>query len=133
MKGKTQGFSEFIAVDLGASNPQGAAHFALLRPKLPRNYGHAEPIPIIFQLTSVVTGKPVTDATAGLSVIMIADAKGNPTQTVVFSKNKGVFKKKGHGKYEHTLSTHKYAPGTYQITIYGNAFPSFQGQFKILH
>jgi hypothetical protein len=133
VKGKTQGFSEFIAVDLGASNPQGAAHFALLRPKLPRNYGHGELIPIIFQLTSVATGKPVTDAKAGLSVVMIADAKGNPTQTVIFAKNKGVFRKEGHGKYEHNLSTHKYAPGTYQITIYGDAFPAFQGQFKILH
>ena len=133
VKGKTVGFSEFIAVDLGATNPQGKAQFKLLRPKLPRNYSHDQPIPIVFQLISVVTGKPVTDAKAGLSVVMIADAKGNPTQTVFFDKNKGVFKKKGHGKYEHDLSTHKYPPGTYQVTIYGDAFPAFLGQFKILH
>ena len=132
VKGKTQGFSEFIAVDLGATNPQGAAHFHLIRPTLPRNYEHGELIPIIFRLTSVATGKPVNDAKAGLSVVMIADAKGNPTQTVIFASNRA-FRKIGHGKYEHNLYARKYAPGTYQVTIYGDAFPAFQGQFKILH
>jgi YVTN family beta-propeller protein len=132
VKGKTQGFSEFIAVDLGATNPQGAAHFRLIRPTLPRNYEEGELIPIIFRLTSVATGKPVTDAKAGLSVVMIADAKGNPTQTVMFASNRA-FRNIGQGKYEHNLYTRKYAPGTYQVTIYGDAFPAFQGQFKILH
>jgi len=132
VKGKTQGFSEFIAVDLGATNPQGAAHFHLIRPTLPRNYEHGQLIPIIFRLTSVVTGKPVTDAKAGLSVVMIADAKGHPTQTVIFARNTA-FRKIGLGKYEHNLYARKYAPGTYQVTIYGDAFPAFQGQFKILH
>src|SRR5262249_48902924 len=83
VKGKTVGFSEFIAVDLGATNAQGTARFALLKPKLPRKYNQTQRIPIIFRLTSVVTGKAVTDAKAGLSVVMIADAKGNPTQTVM--------------------------------------------------
>ncbi|MGO9540968.1 MAG: choice-of-anchor tandem repeat GloVer-containing protein [Terriglobales bacterium] len=131
VKGKTQGFSEFIAVDLGATNRQGAAHFELLRPRLPRKYLQGGPIPIAFRLTSVVNGAPVTDAQAGLSVVMVADAKGNPTQTVVFAKNKA-FINEGAGKYKHILRAGKYAPGTYTVTIYGDAFPVFQGQFKIL-
>jgi YVTN family beta-propeller protein len=130
-KGKTQGFSEFIAVDLGPFGPQGAAHFKLVEPRLPRKYEHGGPIPIAFRLTSVATGKPVTDAKAGLSVVMVADAKGNPTQTVVFEKTVA-FKEKKPGKYERVLSAHKYAAGTYTMTIYGNDFPAYQGQFKIL-
>ncbi|MGH9643124.1 MAG: putative Ig domain-containing protein, partial [Terriglobales bacterium] len=70
VRGKTQGFSEFIAVDLGITNPQGKSQFTLLHPKLPRKYSHGEVIPIVFHLTSVVTGKPVTGAKAGLSVVM---------------------------------------------------------------
>jgi len=132
VKGKTVGFSEFIAVDLGATNPQGAAHFKLLKPRLPKTYPQGELIPILFRLTSVATGKPVTDAQAGLSVVRIADAKGNPTYTVVFAE-KRAFKNKGFGKYEHNLYARKYGAGTYSVTIYGNAFPEFQGQFKILH
>ncbi len=132
VKGKTQGFSEFIAVDLGVTNPQGAAHFELLRPKFPRNYAHGDRIPIVFRLTSVANGKPVDHAKAGLSVVMVADAKGNPTQTVVFEKTKA-FKEIAPGKYEHGLAAHRYAAGTYAVTIYGDTFPSYQGQFKILH
>lgn len=111
---------------------QGAAHFKLLRPRLPRKYGHGELIPIVFRLTSVANGKPVTHAKAGLSVVMVADAKGNPTQKVVFEKTRA-FKEKERGKYEHDLRAGKYAAGTYTVTIYGDAFPAFLGQFKILH
>jgi YVTN family beta-propeller protein/uncharacterized repeat protein (TIGR03803 family) len=132
VKGKTQGFSEFIAVDLGANGPQGAAHFELLKPRLPRKYEHGELIPIVFRLTSVANGKPVTHAKAGLSVVMVADAKGNPTQKVVFERTTA-FKQIAPGKYQHILSAGKYAAGTYAMTIYGDAFPAFQGQFKILH
>jgi hypothetical protein len=63
--------------------------------------------------------------------VMVADAKGNPTQTVVFEKTVA-FKEKKPGKYERVLSAHKYAAGTYTMTIYGNDFPAYQGQFKIL-
>jgi len=131
VKGKTQGFSEFIAVDLGPG-PQGAAHFELLKPKLPRKYAHGERIPIVFQLTSVATGKPVNHVKAGLSVVMVADAKGNPTQIVVYEKTKA-FKEIKPGKYEHELAARRYAPGTYAVTIYGDVFPASTGQFQILH
>jgi YVTN family beta-propeller protein/uncharacterized repeat protein (TIGR03803 family) len=130
VKGKTQGFSEFIAVDLGATGSQGAAHFELLKPKLPRNYEYGVLIPIEFKLTSVATGKPVNHAKAGLSVVMIADAKGNPTQKVIFEKTRA-FKEIAPGKYEHDLAA-GLAAGTYAVTIYGDSFPAFQGQFKIL-
>jgi uncharacterized repeat protein (TIGR03803 family)/YVTN family beta-propeller protein len=132
VRGKTQGFSEFIAVALGATDAQGGAHFELLRPRFPRDYPHGELIPIVFRLTSVANGKPVNHAKAGLSVVMVADAKGNPTQTVIIAKTRA-FREIGPGKYEHDLSARKYAAGTYSVTIYGDAFPAFTGQFKILH
>ncbi len=130
VKGKTQGFSEFIAVDLGATGSQGAAEFELLKPKLPRNYEYGVLIPIEFRLTSVATGKPVNHAKAGLSVVMIADAKGNPTQTVIYEKTRA-FKEIAPGEYEHDLAAGLGA-GTYAVTIYGDSFPAYQGQFKIL-
>jgi hypothetical protein len=80
----------------------------------------------------VANGKPVNHAKAGLSVVMVADAKGNPTQTVIIAKTRA-FREIGPGKYEHDLSARKYAAGTYSVTIYGDAFPAFTGQFKILH
>jgi YVTN family beta-propeller protein len=132
VKGKTQGFSEFVAVSLGATNPQGAAHFELLRPRLPRTYEYGSPIPITFRLTSVTTGKPISDAQAGLSVVRIANAKGNPTHVIVVAKKKA-FIYIGDGRYEHILHARNYLPGTYSVIIYGNAFPAFVGQFKILH
>jgi len=129
VKGKTGGFSEFIAVDLGAG-PQGAAHFDLQKPKLPRNYEYGVLIPMEFKLTSVATGKPVNHAKAGLSVVMIADAKGNPTQVVIYEKTKA-FKQVAPGEYEHDIAA-GLAAGTYAVTIYGELFPAYQGQFKVL-
>jgi len=135
VKGKTSGFSEFVAVSLGATNPQGLAQFKILYPVFPKNYSHGLTIPIAIRLTSVATGKPVTDATASISVEMIADGKGNPTQQVVFSKT-DAFKFRvafiGMPNYEFDLHAAGYAAGTYNVTIYGNAFATYQGQFKIL-
>ncbi|MGD0824090.1 MAG: putative Ig domain-containing protein, partial [Terriglobales bacterium] len=131
VKGKTQGFSEFIAVNLGATDPQGSANFELLKPKLPRNYEYGVLIPIEFKLTSVANGKPVNHAKAGLSVVMIADAKGNPTDVVIYEKTRA-FEEIAPGLYKHDLAAGLGA-GTYAITIYGESFPAYQGQFKILH
>jgi hypothetical protein len=66
-------------------------------------------------------------------VVMIADANGNPTQQVVLSKI-NAFKLTGDlGIYTLNIFAGNYAVGTYNVTIYGNAFPTYQGQFKILH
>jgi YVTN family beta-propeller protein len=132
VKGRTKGFSEFVAVDLGTTNAQGLAQFKILHPVLPKNFLHGHEIPIAIRLTSVATGKPVTDAKVSMSVVMIADASGNPTQQVVFSKI-NAFKQTGPGGiYRLNLHAAKFALGTYNVTIYGNAFPAYQGQFKIL-
>jgi YVTN family beta-propeller protein len=131
IRGKTQGFSEFIAIDLGATNEEGAAQFVLIRPSLPRKFRHPDVIPIEFRLTSVANHKPVTDAKAGLSVVRVADAKGNPTNNVVFERADAF--SVGLGKYARNLFASEYSPGTYIFTIYGDAFPAFQGQFEILH
>ena len=132
MKGKTKGFSEFVAVALGATNAQGLAQFKILHPVFPRNFLHGHNIPVAFELTSVATGKPVNDAKASMSVVMITDANGNPTQQVVFSKI-NAFKQEGAGGiYRLNLHAAMFAVGTYNVTIYGNAFPAYQGQFKIL-
>jgi YVTN family beta-propeller protein len=131
VKGRTTGFSEFVAVDLGASNPQGQANLQILSPTFPAIYSQGQVIPISFQLTSVVPPKPaVTDAQASISVVMIADANGNPTQQVVFSKT-NAFGQPNPGVYKYSLDATPYAAGAYSVTIYGTAFPSFQGQFTI--
>ncbi len=133
VKGRTSGFSEFVAVTLGATNPQGLARFKIIRPVLPRNYYHGKKIPVAIRLTSVANGKPITDAKVSISVVMIADANGNPTQQVVLSK-RNAFKRTGdRGIYTINIWAGNYAVGTYIVTIYGNAFPAYQGQFKILH
>ncbi len=133
VKGRTSGFSEFVAVTLGATDPQGLARFKIIRPVLPRNYYHGKKIPVAIRLTSVANGKPITDAKVSISVVMIADANGHPTQQVVLSK-RNAFKLTGdRGIYTINIWAGNYAVGTYNVTIYGNAFPAYQGQFKILH
>ncbi len=132
VKGQTSGFSEFVAVDLGATNPQGLAQFQLLHPRFPRKYPSGRDILIAIRLTSVANGGPINDARVGISVVMVADVNGNPTQNVILSRKNG-FKQIGpRGLYRFELHASKYAAGTYNVTIYGNAFPAFEGQFKIL-
>lgn len=133
VKGKTTGFSEFVAVSLGASNPQGLAKFQILYPIFPKTYSHGQTIPIAIRLTSIATGKPVTDAEVSIVVVMTTDAHGNPTQKTVFSKTDAFVLDYGAHDYLFDLQAGKYAAGTYTVTIYGNAFPAFQGQFKILN
>ena len=50
VKGRTSGFSEFVAVTLGATNPQGLAKLKIIRPVLPRNYYHGQKIPVAIQI-----------------------------------------------------------------------------------
>jgi YVTN family beta-propeller protein/uncharacterized repeat protein (TIGR03803 family) len=128
--GKTKGFSEFVAVDLGATNPQGMANMTLRYPTLPNSFCNAPEIPFEIKLTSVANGKPVTDGNASLSVVKIANAKGTPTDQVVFSGT-NVFQETGRGLYQYDLQTVDYAGGTYEVTIYGDAFAAFQGQLTI--
>jgi hypothetical protein len=62
---------------------------------------------------------------------MIVNANGNPTQQDIFSKT-NAFKQQGSsGIYKYKLDATAYAAGTYSVTIYGDAFPSFQGQVTI--
>jgi hypothetical protein len=128
--GKTKGFSEFVAVDLGATNPQGMATMTLLSPTLPNSFCNTPVIPFEIKLTSVANGKPITDANASLSVVKIANAKGTPTDQVVFSGT-NVFQETGRGLYEYQLQTADYPGGTYAVTIYGDAFAAFEGQLTI--
>lgn len=134
VKGQTSGFSEFVAVDLGATNPQGPAKFEIIDPQLPRNIvlGHGS-IPVLIRLTSVADGSPISDAEASISVVMIADANGNPIQQTVLSAINAFQQTGGRGHYRFNLDTSKYGLGTYSVTIYGDAFPAYQGQFKITH
>ncbi len=134
VKGQTSGFSEFVAVDLGATNPQGLAKFQILDPQLPRNIvlGHGS-IPVLIRLTSVADGSPISDAEASISVVMIADANGNPVQQTVLSAINAFQQAGRKGHYRFNLNTSGYGLGTYGVTIYGNAFAAYQGQFKITH
>jgi len=131
VKGKTTGFSEFVAADLGAGNPQGLAQFQIVNPQLPATFPPGSTIPVEIQLASVVNGKPVTDAQVDISVVMIADANGNPTQQVVLSAT-NAFTQPRSGVYDYVIQATQYALGTYKVTIYGNAFSAYQGQFEIV-
>jgi len=129
-RGRTTGFSEFIAVDLGASSAQGAGAFQFL-PPLQQNDVRIFPvgthIPVEFQLTSIAQpGKPVTDATAGITVTMV---NGNPTSSVVLESSSAFHYERG--KYVYYLDTTGYAPGTYNVTVYGNVFAASQVQFTL--
>jgi uncharacterized repeat protein (TIGR03803 family)/YVTN family beta-propeller protein len=132
VKGKTQGFSEFVAVDLGVTDAQGLAQLQILHPVFPVNLFMGHDVGIVVQLTSVATGKPFPKGEVSMSVEMIADANGNPTQEIVFEKKNCFKQKDAPGRYEYDLPAAEYAAGTYLVTIYGNSFPAYQGQFKIL-
>jgi len=133
MKGRTSGFSEFVAVDLGATNNQGAGTFQFLAPLQSndqRSFVMGASIPVEFQWAAVANPSvPVTDATAGITVVMISDANGNPTSKLVLEKSAAFTF--GGGNYSYLLSTSGYAPGTYNITVYGNAFVGQQVEFTL--
>ncbi len=133
MKGKTSGFSEFVAVDLGATNSQGAGTLQFLAPLQSndqRSFVVGASIPVEFHLASVANpAVPVTDATAGITVVMISDANGNPTSNLILEKPAAFTY--GSGNYSYLLSTSGYAPGTYNITVYGNAFVAQQVEFTL--
>ena len=133
VKGKTQGFSEFVAVDLGVSNPQGLAGFQVVRPLFPATYTHSQAFPVTIRLTSAANGTAITNAHASISVEMIADARGNPTQRDVFAKANAFKLIDAQGDYQTNLNAAQYPAGTYVVVIYGDVFPAYQGQFKILH
>ena len=126
MKGRTSGFSEFVAVDLGATNGQGAGNFQFLSP-LQSNDQRIFPvgtsIPVEFQLTSLPR-VPVTDAVASITVVMLS-----PTTSLVLEQP-AAFTYSG-GNYTYSLNTSGYAPGTYNITVYGNAFVAQQVEFTL--
>ena len=130
-KGRASGFSEFVAVDLGATNSQGAGTLQFVAPLQSddeRIFPVGTSIPVSFKLTSVANpAVPVTDATAGITVVMISDASGNPTSNLVLEKS-AAFVFSG-GNYVYTLSTAGYLPGLYNVTVYGNAFVAQQVQF----
>ena len=132
-KGRTSGFSEFVAVDLGATNREGAGNLQFL-PPLQQNDARIFPvgtiIPVEFHLTSIAQpSESITDATAGITVVMTSNANGNPTSSDVLEKS-SAFAYTG-GNYVYSLNTNGYAPGTYNITVYGNAFVAQQVQFTL--
>jgi len=136
VKGKTKGFSEFIAVDLGATNPQGLAKFKIRYPATTKTIASGSTLPIAFRLSSAANGKPVTDAQASISVTQIADASGNPVSIAISTAN-NVFKPTATpGVYAFGLCTKRggnpYAAGTYSVNIYGNAFAAYQFQFIVI-
>ena len=131
--GRTKGFSEFVAVELGATNDQGAATLQFLWPlrqQDSRVFPAGFVIPALFELTSIAQpGKPVTDAKAEASVQMLSDANGNATSKSMLVEP---------CKIEHIgdiyfffLDTRHYAAGTYVLTVYGDAFAAQQVQFTI--
>jgi YVTN family beta-propeller protein len=135
VKGKTKGFSEFVAVDLGTTNTQGPGtltFLAPLRPSDPRVFGAGVQIPVKFQLASVIhAGQPVTDAQASLTVVWEFDASGKSRNQVVLTASNAFHYQSGTG-YVFQLNTSGVAPGTYLLTVYGNAFAAQHVQFSVV-
>src|ERR1700733_11708266 len=133
-RGKTNGFSEFVVVDLGATNSQGAGTMTLLaplRPTDPRVFAPGVGIPVTFQLMSIANPtKPVTDALASLTIEMVSNATGTPESTVVLTVDNAFTYRSGIG-YTYQVNTDGYKPGQYVLTVYGNAFAAQQVQFTI--
>jgi hypothetical protein len=134
-KGFTKGFSQFYAVALGASNGQGAGALTFLAPLLAtdsRVFVGGVQIPAAFQLMSIAhPGQSITDAVAGLSVVWVSDASGNPESKVVLASKDAFHYESGIGGYLHQIDTTGYQAGTYILTVYGNAFAAQQVQFTI--
>jgi YVTN family beta-propeller protein/probable HAF family extracellular repeat protein len=134
MKGRTKGFSEFVAIDLGATDAQGLGTLtfaAPLRATDPRLFGAGVEIPVTFQLASVINpGQSITDAVASLTLEMVADAAGKPQSTVVLALKNAFHYNSGTG-YSYQVNTAGYAPGRYLLTVYGNAFAAQHVQFSL--
>jgi YVTN family beta-propeller protein len=133
IKGRTKGFSEFVAVDLGASNAQGLgtlSFLAPLQPANPRVFGAGVTIPVAFQLASVTNpGQFITDAVANLTLEMVANAAGQSQSTVVLALTNPFHMV--DGTYSYNLNTTGLAPGTYVLAVYGNAFAAQQVQLTV--
>lgn len=133
VQGRTKGFSEFFAVSLGASNPQGPANLEFLEPlqqQDPRSFPVGFVIPASFKLTSIAhPGRPVTDAKVQATVQLVSQLNGtattqSPSEPVCEIEHIG-------GVYFFLLDTRHYAPGNYVLTVYGDAFVAQQVEFTI--
>jgi YVTN family beta-propeller protein len=131
VKGHTSGFSEFFAVDLGATNAQGEGTLQILPPlSKTSTFSLGQTIPAKFQLMSIAQPTvPVADAIAGISVEMLTDLAGNPAPQIMLEEP-SAFVYRG-GMYHCNIPTTGYPPGIYNMTIYGNAFVSQEVQFTI--
>lgn len=132
VKGKTQGFSEFVAVDLGATNPQGLAKMQVVSPKFPVKSSIGGLIPVVIRLTSVATGQPITDGHASISVVMVLDKNGNPMNQTILSKINAFSPTNIPGEYKYTLNIRNFPEGTYSMTLWGDSFAATQGQLVLL-
>jgi hypothetical protein len=133
MVGHTRGFSEFVAVDLGPGNAQGVGTFSIQAPLQQsdaRIFPAGTTIPVDFQLASRAhPGTSITDATAGMTVVIVSDASGTATSKIVLQQP-AAFKFNG-SVYAYSLNTTGYAPGLYNVTIYGDAFVAQEIQFTV--
>ena len=74
----------------------------------------------------------MSDAQAGLSIVMIADAAGNAVsrEKLALAPPAFHYSSRRHS-YSLELEFEGYAPGTYALTIYGNAFAAQQMFFTL--
>jgi sugar lactone lactonase YvrE len=131
--GRTTGFSEFFAVDLGVTNPEDSASLTFLPPLQQSNariFPSGTLIPVAFQLNSIGRpSRPVVDATAAISLVQLTDASGKSVQNIILNKS-SVFRFV-NGEYVYELTTFGYAPGIYDLTVYGDTFAAQQVEFTI--
>jgi hypothetical protein len=130
--GHTKGFSEFVVAALGATNGQGPAQLkfnAPMRNQDPRVFPVGTAVPVSFSLASTNHPGAVTDATASLSVLLTADPAGTKTPAVIFAQQHAFLF--AGGSYSFTIPSQGFRPGTYALTVYGDAFPSTRVSFTM--
>jgi YVTN family beta-propeller protein/probable HAF family extracellular repeat protein len=135
VKGKTKGFSEFVAVDLPVTNPQGAGTLSFVAPLQstnPRTFGSGFPIPAAFQLTSIANPtQSITNAVANLTLVMVSNASGQAQSNVILALQNAFKFQSASNEYLYQINTTGFAPGTYVLTVYGNSFAAQHVQFTI--
>jgi len=131
--GHTKGWSEFVSVAVGVTVSEGLGEFSFNAPLLaldPKSFAAGETIPVSFHLASDIhCANPINDASASVSVLMVANGLGTAVSEMIYSKQNAFTYV--NGNYEFALPTKSFPAGTYVLTVYGNAFVTQETYFTI--
>jgi hypothetical protein len=132
--GETNGFSDFVAVDLGGEGPnQALSVFSGFLPPLSpadsRVFSFGGNVPVRFRLTNRL-GQAVTNCKARISVM--SQGASFPVQPInPFGIGDAFVYAAGPNEYAYDLDVRSYPRGTYTLTVYSACFPAAQVTFTV--